>query len=197
MSTLLYFLLSVPAILIATTIHEFTRAAVSTALGDTVPREKGHLTLNPLKHFEPIGFILMMVNGFGWGKPCPTSSLYYKDRKKGTVLTAVLPNVANLVFAGVFMVLYGRVVNPYLNLFCMLTMHYNVCLLVYNIVPVTPMDCLKVLTVALPSETYFKYLQYEKVVQMVFLLLLFMGLADTLFLPLIGGVQMGLYALLV
>ena len=95
------------------------------------------------------------------------------------------------------MVLYGHTVNPYLNLFCMLTMHYNVCLLVYNIVPVTPMDCLKVLSVVLPSETYFKYLQYEKVVQMVFLLLLFMGLADTLFLPLIGGVQMGLYALLV
>lgn len=197
MTTLLYLLLSIPGILIATTLHEFTRAAVSTALGDVVPREKGHLTLNPFKHFEPVGFILMMVNGFGWGKPCPTSSLYYKNRKQGVILAAVLPNVVNLVAACIFMVLYGKATNYWAAMFFMQAMHFNVCLLVYNFVPVTPMDCLKVLSAVLPTETYFRYLQYEKVVQMVFLLLLFMGLAEYLFDPLISGVQMALYGLLI
>ncbi len=69
MINLLAILLGIPAIMVATTIHEFTRAAVSTALGDKIPKEEGRLTLNPIKHFEPIGLILMLACGFGWGKP--------------------------------------------------------------------------------------------------------------------------------
>ena len=68
MYQLIIFLLGIPAIMVATTIHEFTRAAVSTALGDSLPKERGRLTLNPLRHFEPIGLILMLACGFGWGK---------------------------------------------------------------------------------------------------------------------------------
>lgn len=196
MNTFMYLLLSIPAILVATTVHEFTRAAVSTALGDKVPKEKGRLSLNPIKSFEPIGFILMMVTGFGWGEPCPTSALYYKNRKTGTLLTAILPSVANLVFAGLFMFLYTRSTNLYVATLLMQIMHYNVCMVVYNIVPVTPMDCVKVLSALLPSETYFKYLQYEKVIQMVFLLLLFMGMTDVVFQPLIGGLRMLLYGVM-
>ena len=81
MINLLAILLGIPAIMVATTIHEFTRAAVSTALGDKIPKEEGRLTLNPIKHFEPIGLIIMLACGFGWGKPVNTSSLYYKNRK--------------------------------------------------------------------------------------------------------------------
>ena len=71
MNTLYYLLMSIPAILVATTIHEYTRAVVSTALGDRVPRQNKRLTPNPIKSFEPIGFILMMVR-LWLGKPCPT-----------------------------------------------------------------------------------------------------------------------------
>ena len=77
MNQLIVFLLGIPAIMIATTIHEFTRAAVSSSLGDKLPREQGRLTINPLKHFEPIGMILMLACGFGWGLPVNTSALYY------------------------------------------------------------------------------------------------------------------------
>lgn len=102
MNQLIVFLLGIPAIMIATTIHEFTRAAVSSSLGDKLPREQGRLTINPLKHFEPIGMILMLACGFGWGLPVNTSALYYKDRKKGVLITAVAPTIANLIFAFVF-----------------------------------------------------------------------------------------------
>ena len=108
MNQLIALLLSVPGILVATTIHEFSRAAVSTALGDRLPRINKRFTLNPFNHFEPIGFILMIVTGFGWGKPVATSASGYKDRKKGSLLTAILPTVINFLIAPLFLFLYAE-----------------------------------------------------------------------------------------
>ena len=79
----LVILLGIPGILVATTVHEFVRALTSTVLGDTYPKSQGQVTLNPVKHFEPIGFLMMLYSGgFGWGKPVETSALYYKKQKK-------------------------------------------------------------------------------------------------------------------
>ena len=76
----LVILLGIPGILVATTVHEFVRALTSTVLGDTYPKSQGQVTLNPVKHFEPIGFLMMLYSGgFGWGKPVETSALYYKN----------------------------------------------------------------------------------------------------------------------
>lgn len=189
MYQLIIFLLGIPAIMVATTIHEFTRAAVSTALGDSLPKERGRLTLNPLRHFEPIGLILMLACGFGWGKPVETSGLRYKNRNRGVLLTAILPTVANLVFAFVFMFFASAVSNiVLLSSFFVRIAYYCCCLVVYNFIPVEPMDCVKVLSVLMPANTYFKFIQYEMMIQMIFLLLLFFGLsgffvgiADTLY----------------
>ncbi len=179
MEQLIIFLLGIPAIMVATTIHEFTRAVVSASLGDKLPKEQGRLTLNPIKHFEPIGMIIMLVCGFGWGQPVNTSSLYYKNRKRDTLLTAIMPTVANLVFAIVFMLLAAVFSNIYyLSAFLMKAAYYCICLVIYNLAPVVPMDCLKVLAVIMPANTYFRFIRYEKIIQMVFLMLLFMGLGN-------------------
>ena len=177
----LAFLLSIPGLLVATTVHEFTRAAVSTAFGDHLPKSQGRLTLNPLKHFEPIGFLLLFyTGGFGWGKPVETSGLYYKNRKRDTLLTAILASVVNFALGLIFVCLfprfdgYARYVIEYLCL-------YNVGIAVYNILPVSPMDCVKVLSVVLPANKYFTYLQYEKMIQMIFLFLLFLGFFGGIF----------------
>lgn len=177
MELLIVFLLGIPAIMVATTIHEFTRAAVSTALGDTLPKQQKRLTLNPIKHFEPIGIIIMLVCGFGWGQPVNTSSMYYKDRKKGVLITAIMPTVANIVLAFAAMFI-ARILanNSYISVFFMKICYYSCCLVIYNLLPVAPMDCLKVLSVVMPANKYFRFMQYEKIIQMVFLLLLFMGL---------------------
>lgn len=181
MEDLIVFLLGIPAIMVAVTIHEFTRAAVSTSFGDKLPREKGRLTLNPLNHFEPIGMILMLACGFGWGKPVETSALYYKNRNKGVLVTAVTPTIANLVFAFVFMFVASLASGIYiLSAFFLKISYYCCCLVIYNLLPVEPMDCLKVLSVVMPANSYFKLIQYEKIIQMVFLLLLFFGLSGYL-----------------
>ncbi|KXL52565.1 peptidase family M50 [Anaerotignum neopropionicum] len=178
------FLVSIPGIIFATTIHEFTRAAVSTALGDTLPQNKGRLTLNPMKHFEPIGFLIMFYSGgFGWGRPVETSALYYKNRKRDTLLVAVLPSVVNMFFGIIFLGIYSKAAlgNTYLYMIFNYLCYYNVGLAIYNILPVSPMDCVKVLSVTLPANKYFQYLQYEKMVQMLFLFLLFFGLITGVF----------------
>ena len=65
----LVILLGIPGILVATTVHEFVRALASTVLGDNYPKSQGQVTLNPVKHFEPIGFLMMLYSGgFGWGR---------------------------------------------------------------------------------------------------------------------------------
>lgn len=187
MDILLYLIICIPGILLATTTHEFTRAAVSTRLGDYVPKEKGRLTLNPFKHFEPIGFILMLSTGFGWGKPVETSSLYYKNRKRDMLIAAIAPSVINLLMALFLTVFYKLSLNAGASYAVVLStilskcIYFNVSLAVYNIVPITPMDGLKVISHIIPANQYFKYLQYEKIVQVLFLIFLFMGFVSNFF----------------
>lgn len=192
---LLTFLFVIPGILLATTIHEFTRALTSTLLGDNKPKDDGRLTLNPFKHFEPIGFILMFATGgFGWGKPVETRALYYKNRKRDTLITAIAPTVANFIFAVLFMFLFKhvglRINNLWISLLLQSCVTFNISLTVYNLIPISPMDGLKVLSCIMPANQYFKYLQYEKMVQMIFLLLLFMQYTDIIISPIISFVTL-------
>ncbi len=182
--------LQIPAVIFATTLHEFSRAAVSTALGDKKPKNEGRLTLNPIKHFEPVGFILMWATGFGWGKPVETSPMFYKNRKRDTLITAIAPTVINLIAALVSSVIYSLaplnemgIVGILLSYLLVSIKQFNIYIAVYNIVPVSPMDCVKVLSCVLPANSYFKYIQYEKIIQMVFLLLLFMGYTNFIINP--------------
>lgn len=186
MNTLLALVIQIPCVIFATTLHEFSRAVVSTVLGDKKPKNDGRLTINPAKHFEPVGFILAWITGFGWGKPVETSSIFYKNRKRDTLIAAIAPSVINILVAVVFSLIYKFVPqNIIVYTFIVNLIRYNVSLAVYNIVPFTPMDGLKVLSAVMPANTYFKYIQYEKIIQMVFLLLLFMGYTDIIFSPII------------
>ena len=186
MNTLLALVIQIPCVIFATTLHEFSRAVVSTVLGDKKPKNDGRLTINPAKHFEPVGVILAWITGFGWGKPVETSSIFYKNRKRDTLIAAIAPSVINILVAVVFSLIYKFVPqNIIVYTFIVNLIRYNVSLAVYNIVPFTPMDGLKVLSAVMPANTYFKYIQYEKIIQMVFLLLLFMGYTDIIFSPII------------
>ena len=185
--------LQIPAVIFATTLHEFSRAAVSTILGDKKPKNEGRLTLNPIKHFEPVGFILMWATGFGWCKPVETSPMFYKKRKRDTLITAIAPTVINLIAALVSSVIYSLapldemgIVGILLSYLLVSIKQFNIYIAVYNIVPVSPMDCVKVLSCVLPANSYFKYIQYEKIIQMVFLLLLFMGYTDFIINPIVS-----------
>ena len=186
MLNLKYILIGVPITLIALTGHELAHAWVSTKLGDPTPRREGRLTLNPMAHLDLVGTILMILTGFGWAKPVGVNPMYYRDRKKGMALTAIAGPVANLIMAffGVLIGMLLLVAGSYLGwsedvigvimLVCYLFATRNLGFMVFNLIPIPPLDGSKVLGMFLPNRTYYTMLQYERYA---ILLIMFLSLS--------------------
>ena len=186
MLNLKYILIGVPITLIALTGHEFAHAWVSTKLGDPTPRREGRLTLNPMAHLDLVGTILMILTGFGWAKPVGVNPMYYRDRKKGMALTAIAGPIANLIMAffGVLIGILLLVAGSYLGwsedvigvimLVCYLFATRNLGFMVFNLIPIPPLDGSKVLGMFLPNRTYYTMLQYERYA---ILLIMFLSLS--------------------
>ena len=197
MSELIFYLLTLPAIAIVVTIHEYTKAIVSSKLGDKVPAENGRLTLNPLKHLEPIGAICMLFAGVGWGQPTPTSPMYYKDRKRDTILTYTLPSIANLfvgiavaVIAAAFHINFidiavqNNLFFYYIYIFLLQIALLNVKMALFNLIPIYPLDASRVLACFLSPKHAMQMSQYEKILQMILIILVFLGIASAVIDPL-------------
>lgn len=176
------YLLMIPVLLISLTIHEFSHGYIAYRLGDPTAKDAGRLSLNPLKHLDPIGTIMMIIARIGWAKPVPINSYYFKDRKKGTILVSVAGPLSNLFMAliGVFLfeitfiTAYGSIIAgntavmyfmDFLGLFFMV----NINLAIFNLLPVPPLDGSKILSGVLPTDVYFRYLQHERVIGIIFL----------------------------
>ncbi|MDR2650150.1 MAG: hypothetical protein LBB94_10605, partial [Clostridiales bacterium] len=101
--TLINYILALPGIASALTIHDYFKALVSYRLGDPYPKLHGRLRAS--NHLEPVGFLLALVYGYGWGLPVNTSNIYYKNRKLGTLITYAAPSIINLLFASSFFML--------------------------------------------------------------------------------------------
>ena len=203
------FLLAIPGAFFAPVIHEWVKAMVSTALGDDTPRSRGFLTWNPFKFFEPIGFILMMVFYMGWGRPVPTSSLHYKDRRKGTILTYTVPILANLLIGILVIMIVAVVRNPLLQwgiqqylqdaswaltlarrsidmaeifAFC------NISLALFNLLPVYPLAGNKLIQLFVSPETVARMNHFEKPMQIILILLLAIGILSMIVTPVAAAI---------
>lgn len=184
-------LINVPIALIAIVGHELAHAWVSARLGDPTPRYEGRLTLNPLAHLDPIGTLLMIFTGFGWAKPVGVNPMYYKDRKKGMALVALAGPVANfmMAFVGILLGVILMVIGEKLgfgskvtstifyiaDMFCF----RNLCLMVFNLIPIPPLDGSKILGMILPNRTYYNILQYERYAIYLIMLLSLTGTFNT------------------
>ena len=104
---LLDMILIIPAMLVAFTFHEYAHALVADRLGDKTPRFQGRLTLNPLAHIDPFGFIAVLVFGFGWAKPVQTNPSAYKDYRKDDLKVSLAGVTANLIVAIIAAVIYA------------------------------------------------------------------------------------------
>lgn len=202
--------------LIAITGHELAHAWVSTKLGDPTPRYEGRLTLNPLAHLDPLGTLLMIFTGFGWAKPVGVNPMYYKDRKKGMALVALAGPLSNFVMAflgfllGTIIIIVGGIAGvPEEMLYSVYGIFYlftfrNLCLMVFNLIPIPPLDGSKILGMFLPNRTYYNILQYERYAIIIIMLLSFTGVFDliigsgvNLFFGAISNTVFGLISLIV
>ncbi len=149
------------AILSALTLHEFSHALVAYSLGDTTARDEGRLTLNPLAHIDWLGMFLLLLIGFGWGKPVPYNPYRLRMPRLGPVLVGLAGPGSNLLFAIASSVLFfvartylGFTDDTLLVQFCIFSIGLNVVLMLFNLIPVPPLDGSKVLLALLASPRY-------------------------------------------
>ena len=167
-----------PAVIVILTIHEYSHAKVSDMLGDPTPRNRGRLTLNPLAHIDPLGLLILVIVRLGWAKPVPTNSMYYRDRKKGVLLTALAGPASGFAIAVISRaVIMSGILGSYgvaLNFFSILYT-YSLVISVFNLLPVYPLDGSRILQGILPGNTGYKLMQYQNQIQIVFLLVIFLA----------------------
>ena len=169
-SYLLSILLSVVPSLICITLHELGHGFVAWKLGDDTARRAGRLTLNPLKHIDVMGLLMMVCFHFGWAKPVPVNMFKFRDPKKGMAVTALAGPITNFLLAFVFMFFYGLLVHPlssneagrYLLRMLSLGAYISTGLGLFNLIPVPPLDGSKILLSVLSDENYTKLMRYER-----------------------------------
>lgn len=180
MDTILYYLINGVSIVIVTTLFEYAKAFTSTVQGDNVPKNTGRFTLNPAKHFEPIGFLLFLFTGYGWANPVETSGRNYKERKTGTLITYLTPIVAAVILAIVLSIAVGMLpginnLTKYIRLFAALTSKNFAAIAVFNLIPVYPMNGSWIIRCILTPNQAIKYGQYEKPLQILIIFMLLLG----------------------
>lgn len=153
----------VVVILISLTVHEFAHALVAYKKGDRTAEAMGRLTLNPIAHIDPWGFIPLLIFGFGWAKPVPFNPYNLKDPKRDAVHIALAGPFANLILALLSGGLYRAVqatgfgAGSLLEVFLLLLVIINLFLLFFNIIPVHPLDGSKLVDALLTAPKYQKF----------------------------------------
>lgn len=180
------------AFLLAIAMHEYAHGAAADAMGDPTPRWSGRLTLNPLAHLDLIGTMVFLISlqtgiGFGWAKPVPINPHYFRDSRRGLIVTGLAGPVANLILAVLFVLplhLFPReILGPIWTRFLTLNVLINTGLGMFNLLPIPPLDGSKVLEGLLPFRYTYQLAKLETYGPFFLLLLLMTGLLDYVLTP--------------
>ena len=163
-------LLSLVPALICITLHELSHGLVAYALGDDTAKRAGRLTLNPVKHLDPMGLLMMVIFRFGYAKPVPVDMRKFRDPKRGMAITALAGPVSNVLITLVFLFLYGLLmpllyrstVGGYGLEMILITAQMSLALAIFNLIPIPPLDGSKVLFSLLPDSAYMTLMRYER-----------------------------------
>ena len=181
--------LIIAASLLCITFHEVSHGYVAWRLGDPTAKRAGRLSLNPLRHIDLTGLLMMAIFRFGWAKPVPIDPRYFKNRKAGMALTALAGPLSNvllsllaLIVMEILGVLYAKHPGSVLYilwLFFLYLSSMSAGLAVFNIFPIPPLDGSKVVFSFLPDRLYWKLMRYERYGMLLLAALLFFGVIDT------------------
>ena len=173
---------TVPILIISLSLHELSHGLASYLMGDKTAKFNGRLSLNPLRHIDWFGFLMLIVAGIGWAKPVPVNMFRFKDPKKGMAITALAGPLMNILLVFVSLLLYALAIiygwNEYLIMFFSLSAQYNAVLAMFNMLPIPPLDGSKVLFAFLPEKYYFKLMAYEQYGMILILILSFTNMTS-------------------
>lgn len=166
------FIVRIPAILLALTIHELAHAYIARHLGDHTAEHEGRITMNPFAHLDVLGTIMLLFGPFGWAKPVPVNPMFFKDPQKGMAITAVAGPLSNIALAAVvgLMMRFGiGNISEAFGLFFEILFMINIGLAVFNMLPVYPLDGSRVLMGFLNARQTENYMRSMAIVPQVFL----------------------------
>jgi len=180
----LSFIIIAVLLVLAISVHEFSHALAADRLGDPTPKLAGRLTLNPLAHLDPIGSLLLIIAGFGWGKPVPFDPFNLRNPKKDSAIISFSGPASNLIIAILTSVLLRIIAT--IPLFAVSSffieilgtfIYFNVLLAIFNLIPIHPLDGFKVVGGLLPKKYYFEWMELERygMIFLIFLIFPFFG----------------------
>ncbi|MDR1001240.1 MAG: site-2 protease family protein [Clostridiales bacterium] len=191
-------LLRIPILLISFTVHEFFHGWTAYRLGDNTAKYDGRLSLNPLKHIDPVGALLLIVVGFGWAKPVMVDYRNLRNPKQDMAVIAFAGPLSNFLLAFVFTLLIIPCVfipvGPLSDIpynFALQGIFTNVGLGIFNLLPLPPLDGSKVLGSLLPINMYYKYMSIERYGFIILILLSFTGVLGMILSPMINAATSG------
>ena len=189
-------LMILPGIIIGLTFHEAAHGYVSHWLGDPTPKLQGRLSFNPVRHIDPVGFLALFFCGFGWGQPVEINPMYYKHRRRDEFLVSIAGVVTNLIIAVLMSFaikgfvslvswqIYG--VNEIIFYVLYYTMTVNIVLMVFNLIPIPPLDGFGLVTEIFDLRKYDWYWTIYNNGPMILMLAILFGITDKILTPAVG-----------
>ena len=182
-------LLFLPGIIIGITFHEAAHGYVSHWLGDPTPKNQGRLSINPLAHIDPMGFIALLLVGFGWGKPVMIDPRYYKNPKRDELLVSLAGVTTNLIIAIIFAIIQILLIDTgaaysmgaswnVVNLIIQYIVFVNLVLMCFNLLPIPPLDGFSVITQLFDLRKYDWYYKLYSNGFFILMALVFIGALD-------------------
>lgn len=199
-------LASIPGVLIAITFHEYAHGLAAYKLGDNTAKDEGRLSLNPLAHLDPIGTLMLVFAGFGWGKPVHVDPRNYTRKismEKGEAIVSLAGPLMNIILAFIFTLIYCAIykfaeagflhstMGSVLMLMIFYTISINVGLGVFNLIPLPPLDGSKIIMPFLPYKAKEWFVNNEQIFYLVFVVLWITGLAGIIISPAISWITNG------
>jgi len=177
-------LISVIPALVCITLHELAHGFVAYLMGDTTAKDAGRLTLNPIKHIDIMGLIMMIVFRFGWAKPVPVNSSNFRNRRAGIVTVSLAGPLSNFVTGLICCILFYMIsfftqgesaLSRFALTILIQSVYMNVGLMIFNLIPIPPLDGSKILLEFLPYRWQYKIYAYERYFGLILILLVYAG----------------------
>ncbi|PUB16838.1 site-2 protease family protein [Paenisporosarcina sp. OV554] len=175
-------------LVIAFTLHEFMHAWMASFFGDDTAKNAGRVTLNPLKHLDVFGTLLIFIAGIGWAKPVPVNSSYFATRRIQSIIVSLVGPLSNFVLAFIgFSIIYFLPVNHSFESFLNIFVSLNVVLGVFNLLPLPPLDGYRIISSLFPTKMQMKLRPLETYGSIVFLVVMLTPIGDLTIIPFISN----------